>query len=348
MKTYLAVLLRRIAPMLRTFLVFGLLVSVILLAWFLVQFLVNREPTGSEEFLFAIIATMSGVITVSLFFLLFRQSRRQLPIARNIAIVGFPQSGKTTLIISLFGEMFARRVNLPIAPKGSSTIKRVNEGLAALSTGRPIGPTTSQDRFSFRADVTVNAFPFRRIYKVEFGDFPGDESEDILKEDVEWLHDSEFFGWVLESDAIVFVVDVGRYILDRNAYSAFMSRAIRAAWQEFCQVNIDKRARLAGFPVVLAFTKADLLVRTALLDEGVDRQSRVADAAFGECLPAEIRIDQKDLAESMSGVTRDFADLMKYLTGQTEKFRAIPLSAFGRDQTGILLGFDKFVKSLLP
>ncbi len=40
------------------------------------------------------------------------------PQAYNIAIVGFPKSGKTTLIVSLFDEIFLGRINLKMVPAG--------------------------------------------------------------------------------------------------------------------------------------------------------------------------------------------------------------------------------------
>lgn len=47
--------------------------------------------------------------------------RSRLPVAHNVAIVGYPKSGKTTLIVSLFGEAFARRIlpSISVSPKAS-------------------------------------------------------------------------------------------------------------------------------------------------------------------------------------------------------------------------------------
>jgi len=114
-----------------------------------------------------------------------------LPIAYNVAILGFPRSGKTTLLISLFREMFAKRVGVDIQLRGSQTIEAVNQGLSLLSSGRSLGPTKDQDMFAFRADVKRGKFPSERTYKIEFGDFPGEHSETFVSGQ-EWFHNNDF------------------------------------------------------------------------------------------------------------------------------------------------------------
>ena len=122
---------------------------------------------STEKFIISALAIFVGLVSV-LFFQFFIQ-KYSVPWSYNVAIVGFPRSGKTTLLISLFGEIFAGMI-LPIriTPKGTKTIERINESLEMLKKGQALGPTKDQDRFAFRADLTIKRFPFPHTYMVRF------------------------------------------------------------------------------------------------------------------------------------------------------------------------------------
>ena len=49
----------------------------------------------------AFVGALSGIIAV-IALLVFQRLRQTLPIAYNVAVVGFPRSGKTVLITSIF------------------------------------------------------------------------------------------------------------------------------------------------------------------------------------------------------------------------------------------------------
>ena len=96
-----------------------------------------------------------------------------LPRAYSIAVIGYPKSGKTFLITAVFGELFSGRLfDIKTVPRGQETIERINRDLEALAIGRSLGPTTDQDLFAYRADITRGHSLFVRKYKVEIGDFP--------------------------------------------------------------------------------------------------------------------------------------------------------------------------------
>jgi hypothetical protein len=293
---------------------------------------------------------LSGLVSAALF----RQSA--LPRAHTVAIVGFPKSGKTTLLTSLFGEVFAQRIaDLRVVPRGTSVIDRLNHDLKLLETGRALGPTHDQDRFAYRADITMGAFPFLRTYKVEFGDFPGHDSEEYALKYGSWLHTTEFFKWVAESDALVFVVDLGPYLAgpsERRDYVASMSAAIRAAWQHFLDANEHRAARVRRQPLVLAFSKADLLglmEDTADWDYGVNTfETRVAILGFSEAtVPPVFTINPALLAGGERRVRRDFADLISYLQHESRALNTLFVSSFGLCE-GRRIGLRELLRAVLP
>lgn len=65
----------------------------------------------------------------------------------------------------------------------------------------------------------------------------------------------------MEADAFVFVIDLGK-VLDDNisaSYRAHVSSAFRASWQKLKDHHYDGEFELSRKPVVLVFSKLDLL-----------------------------------------------------------------------------------------
>jgi GTPase SAR1 family protein len=274
-----------------------------------------------------------------------------VPISHTVAIVGFPESGKTTLLISLFGDIFVGKI-LPIDKitlKGTETIERINESLEKLKKGRALGPTKDQDRFAFRADLTIKRLLFYRTYKLEFGDFPGDESQEYSEKYGSWLHKTEFFKWVVDSDAMIFVIDLGRYIVrdkSRIAYVAQISSALRAAWQHFLDINEYRIKEVRQHPLVLVFTKADLFgVTTDHLTWDLIEQE-IARLGFGDKIPQVNEIDPVALDQGKKQVKEDFADLIDYFKIEAPNFHIEFTSSFGL-LDGERLGFKDLLIDLL-
>ena len=156
----------------------------------------------------------------------------------SVAIIGFPRAGKTTLIVSLFEEILAGRMK-KVQGKllTRDTIERVENGIATLMKGNPIGPTKYRDTVAFRTEIELGTW-LKKRYRVEIADFPGAMSEELADGAIQPLLDPDFARWVNEADAFIFVVDMARCLSgdrssDRinNEYVSDMIAAIRAAWQ---------------------------------------------------------------------------------------------------------------------
>jgi len=303
------------------------------------QFLFGSSLLGST--------LVEGSLAVLFFVAVMAFLMDRSPRSYRVALVGFPQSGKTTLLISLFGEAFARRIyGVKMTPRGSSTIERVNAGLARLQTGRAVGPTMDQDLFAFRADISFPRLLFPFTYKTEFGDFAGHDSERYSSEKEPWLHTTEFFKWVADSDAMIFVVDLGYYVAREEArkfYIARMSSALRAAWQHFLDVNSDRINEVKRHPLVLAFTKVDLL---AISKNQSDLEHEVTRLGFGEDVPEEREISMQTLVRWEAQVKDDFSELIRYFAGES-KLRVVFTSSFAHSG-GQRIGIEKLLLAVLP
>lgn len=291
----------------------------------------------------------SAVALVSL--LGFQRYLPSSPISYTVAIIGFPKSGKTTLIVSLFGEVFAGKIqNITLTPKGSSTIERVNKSLSLLESGQAVGPTSSQDRFAFRADLTLAKKIFRQAYKIEFGDFPGENSFEYTQKYGEWLHTTEFFKWVVDSDAMVFVIDIGNYLnsYPRSNYVAQISAALRAALQNYLDANSSRIKIVRKHPVVLIFNKADLLCHFNFTQEvQVVNHEVIEELGFGLNTPKKTEIDAELLKKWETQIKDDFHDLIEYFGQEMKNFNILFVSSFGL-QNGKRLGLSELVGKILP
>jgi GTPase SAR1 family protein len=297
-----------------------------------------------------------------------------LPRPHDIAVIGFPASGKTTLIVTLYGEIFARRIDgVDARLTGQSTIETVNRGLQRIRTGKSIGPTTDQDVFAFRSEIRGPKGLFGYdAYKVQIADFPGEDTVKYLEEHGPWLHTTPFFQWVESANALIFVIDLGTYFQEifegeRGEYVASMSAAIRAAWQNLLNTHEENVERVRERPVVLAFTKADLAdsilsekrtkdflafardtpqkYRNTEDDAGL--HSKIIEKGFSGKVPSPGPIDKERLDEIERMVTSDFSDLINYLSLEVKRFNVVVTSSFA-ELEGKKVGLEKLLKSVLP
>jgi len=170
---------------------------------------------------------------------------------------------------------------------GQSTIERVKESLAQHGRGFAIGPTREKDRFAYKCNINLGrSFLSKRDYKVEIGDFPGEDTAAFVAKHGPWLHTTEFFKWTMDSDTVVFVIDCSRVwgspIINMLAptvswkpgrdYSVenvvFISSAIRAAWQQLAKYSKVSRESPRRRSIALAFTKLEkFFTWDAIMDE---------------------------------------------------------------------------------
>lgn len=276
----------------------------------------------------------------------------------DVAVVGFPQSGKTTLIISLFGEAFASKLPIRLSPRGSQSIALINRSLEMLKKGKALGPTADQDRYGFRADATVGRFPFTTTYRLEFGDFPGKYSKEYPNAEMHTLHNTEFFKWVADSDCIMFVIDIGKYLSsDRRNFIAEVTSAFRTEWQQYLDVNSYRLKEVKRHPVIISFTKMDLLYRFTKqinlsdkklldIDELVRFEGMVARYGFGEEAPPIMELDENKVKSDTEEIEGEFAELIQFFRAEAINTSVVFTSSFGIIN-GSRLGFRKLFALVL-
>lgn len=294
----------------------------------------------SQLFLLTLLVGILTGVLVPMLFLMFKVFRVEK--SYHVAVIGFPKSGKTTLITSLFGEAFKRNLPVNVTPRGTQTIERINKSLEMLKKGKALGPTRDQDMFAFRADATFGRWPFRSTYRIEFGDFPGKYSEDHY-EDKGPLHNTEFFKWVADSDAMIFVIDLGRYLSrlgSKNGFIAETTASFRAEWQQFLDTNSFRIKEVKRHAVIIVFNKADLMYRYSvginlggierMTDSSKVRQieEMAARLGFGEDAPPTIEIDGTQFDSDKKIIENEFAELISYFETEVQNTDVVFTSSF--------------------
>ncbi|EDN68723.1 hypothetical protein BGP_3004 [Beggiatoa sp. PS] len=297
-----------------------------------------------------IAATILGGIAAILYFLrtITITIKDNLPRAYSIAIIGFPKSGKTTLITTLFGELFTNRVlNISTIPRGLATIERINADLAKLELGEAIGPTTDQDLFAYRTDM-IRGKIFKQRYKVEIGDFPGEDSQKFTEQFGDWFHETPYFKWAMEADAFIFIIDVAELLNENSAkqYVARITQSIRAAWQRLGEYHLEGNKNLRQKPVLLVFTKSDLFGITphAVQEDAVLK--KISQLGFTE-VPEAGEIAPEKLQQGKNHTEQLFSHLMSYLKNQSNQFDYLFVSCFSYHNNR-KLGINELIEKILP
>jgi hypothetical protein len=268
----------------------------------------------------------------------------------NIAIIGLPQSGKTTFITSTFGAVMYGKINLSgynAIVKGNSTIDRINQNLSLLDKGIPIGATTDQTLFAYRLNIeeqNPSFFRSSKEYQIEFGDFQGEMTEGLIDLETNiWRHDSEFFNWIKDANAFVLIIDLGKYLLNKKDYVPEISKSLRSAWQKILELNDYRKKEILKQPVILIFNKADLLVKYKNLS-----QSDIDNLAFSKYdkLP-EITYSNIDKS-IIHDVEIDFENLIDFFSLSCNKFGYYFYSSFLADKYEYRQGLSEICSKIFP
>lgn len=261
---------------------------------------------------------------------------RRLPASHRVAIIGFPRSGKTSLIAALFEYYFRRgAMGKSIVARGEETIQRVNENIKQLELRKTIAPTTDQDVFAYRAEILAN-----RRYKLEIGDFPGEDTVEFSEKYGGWLHSTPYFKWAMSADAFIFVVDFSIFLSsDPDEEVARQKSAFRAAWQLLREHHLDGSADLNSKLLFLVFTKVDLVVDLNFSKDRAEIYSASSDA-HGE-------VDRNALAKASRISNSYFSDLIEYFSRESKNFEIIYTSVFYMAD-GERQGIPRLAAKVLP
>jgi len=204
------------------------------------------------------------ILTIVLFSIaipfLFALTRDNLftPTTFGISVLGLPYSGKTvylTVLFNLLATMASSKI--VFTPYGISTVEQVTKDINNMIRGFWPPPTLPGTVFFYRATATFVAGFFKRRFKIEVGDFAGENLDKATENDLDWLHDTEYFPYVIQSDAVILAVDsfdISKNI--KNSADIIENKMIAAFEMILEGKKLDIGEKLKA-PVALTFLKAD-------------------------------------------------------------------------------------------
>lgn len=281
-----------------------------------------------SEFHGTLIVVVAGSVLSALVTWLYFSAR--MPVSHRVAIIGFPRSGKTTLITAILEYLFRHgERGRRIVPRGEETRTRIYDHFRQIKYQKAIQPTTYQEIFAYRSEVTVRSGFFNRRYKLEIADFPGEDSVFYTDQLGESLYDNPYFQWVSTADAFVFVINAGFLLEDHTGeYVRGQTRALRTAWQLLKEHHIEGATSLATKPLLLVFSKVDLL-----LPRTDDPYPTVT-----EPFPPLRCVSESEIEAAVHHVIGRYDDLIDYLNRESQRLHIILTSAFatvGDERVGI-------------
>jgi GTPase SAR1 family protein len=241
-------------------------------------------------------STLSSKIFTLIFFIIIGLSfiisitsliGRRIPQKFSVAIIGFPRSGKTTLLMSLFDHILSKKIEFNnIKIEGSETIERVNHFISLINIRKQIPPTQDQEIFAYRTSIKRQTILGSRIIKIEFGDFPGEQSKEFSEKYNNWFHRTPYFKWVKDADAYIFIVDFGDYLINKEEdnlgfFVSTTTASMRAAWQHLIEYNYENKFDLKRNPIILLFSKLDLAYHYYFINKIItDYNNQMGDIKF--------------------------------------------------------------------
>lgn len=190
----------------------------------------------------------------------------RLPRLYRIAMLGFPRAGKTSLICAIVDYIRkAESKGGRAVIRSEETERRLTANIKSILDGDGPLPTTDNEVFAYRVDVRVPLTVFGLSvpglnfwYKIEIGDFPGDDTVKFAEEFGDTLHATPYFGWALDSNAYIFAIDCGKSFGENSGdYISRQSSAFTEAWSRIRLYHFDNKLPMKRAPLVVVFTKAD-------------------------------------------------------------------------------------------
>lgn len=202
----------------------------------------------------AFIATIAYTVIIARFVKILKGH----PISFTVAILGFPASGKSVYVTTLFDLLQQGKSKvLRASPYGADTIEEVSRNLNILGKGEWLPRTPSGNPFFFRAIASMAGMSRVRL---EIADFAGENFEGLLPESDRWLHRGEYFKYVVDANAIFLALDGERLMFDHDDGRV---EEIINSFVASIQVVADSRGAVGSvkldIPVALLVMKADLM-----------------------------------------------------------------------------------------
>jgi len=137
--------------------------------------------------------------------------------------------------------------------------------------------------FPYRATASVRGGFVRRTYKIEIADYAGEHISELNPSEAAWLHKTDYFKYVIQSDAVILTLDSAALLkADRTTREAIQNAYV-AAFQVLAEEKGATEARRLRSPVAILFLKMDLVPLKMSPEQLCDYVSKLIDVCSLRC-----------------------------------------------------------------
>ncbi len=296
--------------------------------------LIDFFQENSSYLIFSLVSIILLLITYITYL---KKINKKFKRTHDVAFIGYPGMGKTTMIVSMIGEIHLGKIKSAHATLlGESTIKRVAENLEKIRDGVPLGATDDSTKFGYTAFIEVNTKFSSKAYKVTYGDFPGEDSKKISQGSLNkltWFKETDYFQWALNAECYVFVIDAS-CIKDKNSSIVKdIMTGYRTSWQHILDNNTEAVRIIRKRPIIIAFTKCDLFFK-----EGKNAE----DTLYFE----SIDIRDEKFKTLKYNLHEKFKDLIDFFRKENPALEIIFTSSYGKYGDKVIGAKELFEKTL--
>lgn len=194
-----------------------------------------------------------------------RQFLNRNPTPLLISLIGFPNSGKTVYLTSLFNELMTKNDSaIKFLPYGTETIEKVETDINILMNNNWLEKTKPFELFHYYAKASVEEGFFKQKFKIDITDFPGEyfhEFEQNIKQNS--LHKSKYFNLAIQSEVILFSIDTAVIKDAKRNGNISIIRDMESKFIIALQVLLDNKGVEIGkklkAPIAMVFMKCDII-----------------------------------------------------------------------------------------
>jgi len=215
---------------------------------------------ASPDLISAILALIIVGYTAFMFLFLKRN-----PKTLRISLLGFPNSGKTVFLTVLFDQINSRRLNgIFFSPWGRETNEKYQEDLLTIKNGAWLQCTSADSVFPYLIKASEKGILGRR-YKIEVADYAGEYTKEFDIRSEKWLHRTEYFNYVTQSDAVFLSIDCSLLKTAKHQNKDIiemqtMENAFIVALQMLIEEKRVKVGKKLKTPLAIVFMKYDLIL----------------------------------------------------------------------------------------
>ncbi len=261
---------------------FDRLLPVALVVTITMSFLLLNHSIYAREWFVPLLSSVIATLLFTIFSSVFSVIGRN-PTTFTVSLLGFPRSGKSVYLTVLFDELQRGHADgVDFRPYGLESAERVGENLNCLMSGTWLLPTEPGSVFYYRAIASIRGV-LRRVYKIEIGDFAGESMQELEPSSDIWLHKTSYFRYVIQSDAIVFAVDLQVLLAGNRQKTEEMQNAFVTALNILIEAKSSSRETVLEVPLALVFMKCDLLTDEFGEQKAIETMSRLFDVCRRRC-----------------------------------------------------------------